>query len=138
RAVMIIEDEQVLAKNIRTYLERHQYEAIVVDSGEEAITRLDAFQPDVLVLDYHLPKMNGLEVLAHIRSRAPRIKVIMITGNATVEVAVQAMKAGAFDYLAKPVVLGELKLLVDRALGQERVETALDYMQARQASDGCM
>jgi len=138
RAVMIIEDEQVLAKNIKTYLERHEYEAMVLHSGEDAIGRLDAFQPDVVVLDYHLPKMHGLDVLAHIRSRAPRIKVIMITGNATVEVAVQAMKAGAFDYLAKPVVLGELKLLVDRALGQERVETTLDYIQARQASDSCL
>jgi DNA-binding NtrC family response regulator len=59
----------------------------------------------------------------------------MITGNATVEVAVQAMKMGAYDYLAKPVVLGELKLLVDRALGQERVEKTLNYMQARQASN---
>jgi DNA-binding NtrC family response regulator len=135
---MIIEDERVLAKNIKTYLERHEYEAVVVDSGEEAISRLDAFQPDVLVLDYHLPKMNGLDVLAHIRARAPRAKVIMITGNATVEVAVQAMKAGAFDYLAKPVVLGELKLLVDRALGQERVEAKLDYIQGRQASESCM
>jgi DNA-binding NtrC family response regulator len=135
---MIIEDERVLAKNIKTYLERHEYEAMVLDSGEEALSRLDAFQPDVLVLDYHLPKMNGLEVLAEIRGRAPRAKVIMITGNATVEVAVQAMKAGAFDYLAKPVVLGELKLLVDRALGQERVEAKLDYIQGRQASESCM
>jgi DNA-binding NtrC family response regulator len=135
---MIIEDERVLAKNIKTYLERHEYEAVVVDSGEEALTRLDAFQPDVLVLDYHLPKMNGLDVLAQIRGRAPRAKVIMITGNATVEVAVQAMKSGAFDYLAKPVVLGELKLLVDRALGQERVEAKLDYIQGRQASESCM
>jgi two-component system response regulator AtoC len=138
RAVMIIEDEVILAKNIKTWLERHGYEALVCNSGEEGLKRLDAFQPDVLVLDYHLPNMHGLAVLAQVRTRAPRIKVIMITGNATVEVAVQAMKAGAFDYLAKPVVLGELKLLVDRALGQERVETTLDYMQARQASNGCL
>jgi DNA-binding NtrC family response regulator len=138
RAVLIIEDELVLAKNIKTYLERHEYEAVAVHAGEDGIELLDSFQPDVVVLDYHLPRMNGLEVLAHIRARRPRIKVIMITGNATVEVAVQAMKAGAFDYLAKPVVLGELKLLVDRALGQERVETTLDYMQSRQASDSCL
>ena len=85
---------------------------MVVSSGEEAIRRLDAFQPDVPVLDYHLPKMNGLDVLAHIRSHAPRNKVIMITRNATVEVAVQAMKSGAFDYLAKPVVLGEYPAMI--------------------------
>jgi DNA-binding NtrC family response regulator len=134
RAVLIIEDELVLAKNIKTYLERHDYEAVAVHSGEDGIDALDAFLPDVVVLDYHLPKMNGLEVLSQIRSKIPAIKVIMITGDAKVEVAVQAVKAGAYDYLAKPVVLGELKLLIDRALGQERVETTLSYMQAKQAS----
>jgi two-component system response regulator AtoC len=134
RAVLIIEDELVLAKNIKTYLERHEYEAVTAHSGEDGIDKLDSFLPDVVVLDYHLPKMHGLEVLAQIQRKSAGIKVIMITGNATVEVAVQAMKAGAFDYLAKPVVLSELKLLVDRALGQERVENTLNYMQAKQAS----
>ena len=134
RAILIIEDELVLAKNIKAYLERHQYEAVAVHSGEEGIERLDEFLPDVVVLDYHLPKMNGLEILAQICRKIPSIKVIMITGNATVEIAVQAMKLGAFDYLSKPIVLRELKLIVDRALGQERVEKTLNYMQAQQAS----
>ncbi len=133
-AILIIEDELVLAKNMKAYLERHQYEAVAVHSGEEGIERLESFLPDVVVLDYHLPRMNGLEVLAQIRRRIPLIKVIMITGNATVEVAVQAMKLGAFDYLSKPIVLCELKLVVARALGQERVEKTLSYMQAQQAS----
>ncbi|MFC5510041.1 sigma-54-dependent transcriptional regulator [Massilia jejuensis] len=134
RAILIIEDELVLAKNIKAYLERHGYEAVTVDSGEDGLDRLDAFLPDVVVLDFHLPKMNGLEVLAQIRARIPLIKIIMITGNATVEVAVQAMKLGAFDYLPKPIVLGELRLLIDRALGHERVEKTLNYIQAQQAS----
>jgi two-component system, NtrC family, response regulator AtoC len=136
RAILIIEDEAVLAKNIKTYLERHGYEAVSVATGEEGLEKLEAFLPDVVVLDYHLPNMNGLEVLARLRSVSPDVKVIMITGHATVEVAVQAMKGGAYDYLSKPVVLSELKLLVDRALGQERVEKTLSYLQARQASNG--
>ncbi len=134
RAILIIEDELVLAKNIKAYLERHGYEAVTVDSGETGIARLDTFLPDVVLLDFHLPKMNGLEVLERLRSKLPSIKVIMLTGHATVEVAVQSMKLGAFDYLAKPIVLGELKLLLDRVVGQERVEKTLGYMQAREAS----
>jgi two-component system response regulator AtoC len=134
RAILIIEDELVLAKNIKAYLERYGYEAVAVHTGEDGIDRLDAFLPDVVVLDYHLPKMNGLEVLSQLRSKIPFIKVIIITGNATVEIAVQAMKLGAYDYLSKPVVLGELRLLIDRALGQERVEKTLSYMQSQQAS----
>jgi two-component system response regulator AtoC len=134
RAILIIEDELVLAKNIKAYLDRHEYETVTVHSGEEGIERLDGFLPDVVVLDYHLPKMNGLKVMEQLRSRIPSIKVIIITGNATVELAVQAMKSGAFDYLCKPIVLGELKLLIDRAVGQERVEKTLNCMRAQQAS----
>ena len=134
RAILIIEDELVLAKNMKTYLDRRDYEAVVAHSGEEGIERLAAFLPDVVVVDYHLPRMNGLDVLAQLRGRFPLIKVIIITGNATVELAVQAMKLGAFDYLCKPVMLGELALLIDRAVGQARVEKTLHYMQAQQAS----
>jgi two-component system, NtrC family, response regulator AtoC len=134
RAILIIEDEAVLAKNIKTYLERHEYEVVAAATGEEGLEKLEAFLPDVVVLDYQLPKMNGLEVLTRLRDKSPDTKVIMITGHATVEVAVQAMKSGAYDYLSKPVVLSELKLLVDRALGQERVEKTLNYLQTRQAS----
>jgi len=119
-AILIIEDERVLAKNIKTYLERHGHAAVVVHSGEEGLARLDGALPDVVVLDFHLPGVDGLEVLARIRARSASVKVIMITGDATVKVAVQAMKLGAFDYLSKPVVLRELRLLVDRALGLDR------------------
>ena len=134
RAILIIEDELVLAKNIRVYLERHGYEAVTVHSGEDGLARLDTFLPDVVVLDFHLPRMNGLELLAQLRARIPLIKIIMITGHATVELAVQAMKLGAFDYLSKPIVMSELSLLIDRALGQERVEKTLHTIQAQQAS----
>lgn len=135
RAILIIEDELVLASNMKTYLDRFDYQAVVAHSGEEGIERLVTFLPDVVVVDYHLPRMHGLEVLAQLRAQFPLIKVIIITGNATVELAVQAMKLGAFDYLCKPVVLSELKLLIDRAVRPARVEQALHHMPARQACE---
>ncbi|HHW78832.1 MAG TPA: sigma-54-dependent Fis family transcriptional regulator, partial [Xanthomonadaceae bacterium] len=132
-AILIIDDEATLAKNIKIYLSRHGYEARVATSGEEGLAQLDSFKPDVVLLDYQMQGLDGLEVLRRIRVEAAHIKVIMLTGHGGVQVAVEAMKAGAYDYLTKPVVLGELKLLLDKAVGQERLEGALTYYQNRQA-----
>ena len=66
-AVLIIEDEAILAKNMKTYLERQDFEAAVAASGEEGLAKLDAFHPDVVLLDYHLPGMDGLETRAEER-----------------------------------------------------------------------
>jgi two-component system response regulator AtoC len=128
RAVLIIDDEATLAKNIKAYLERYGYEVMQATSGEEGLAKAESFHPDVLLLDYHLPKMNGLQVLAQLRRRDASMKIIMLTGHGNVEVAVQGMKAGAYDYLSKPVALSELKLLIDKAIGQDRMEKTLGYL----------
>jgi len=132
-AVLIVDDEATLTKNIAVFLGRHGYEAETAGSGEEALERLETFRPDVVLLDFHLPGADGLETLKKIRAEHPETRVIMITGHSSVKVAVDAMKAGAFDYVAKPVVLGELKILLERAMGQERLEQALDYYTRRAA-----
>ena len=107
-AVMIIEDEAVLAKNIRTYLERHAYAVQCAASAEEGLAQLDSFAPDVVVLDFNLPGMDGLQALERIRARRPATQVIMLTGHGNVEMAVEAMKAGALDFLTKPLSLARL------------------------------
>jgi DNA-binding NtrC family response regulator len=134
-AILIIDDESTLVKNIRVYLGRHGHDTESAGSAEEGLALLEHFQPDVVLLDFHLPGMNGLEALGRIRERRPDAKVVMITGHSSVKVAVDAMKAGAYDYIAKPVVLGELRLLLDRAAGQERMAQALDYFTRRQGRE---
>jgi len=134
--ILIIEDEATLAKNIGRYLERNDYEVRLAASCEDGLEQFAAFSPDLVLLDYQLPGRNGLEALREIRTRDPHAKVILMTAHGSIEVAVEAMKAGASDYLNKPLVLKELKMLVDRALGQERLEGTLTYYQARQASKG--
>jgi DNA-binding NtrC family response regulator len=135
-AILIIEDEATLAKNIQRYLERAEYEVQVVSSGEQGLERFDGFQPDVVLLDYRLSGMDGLEVLRGIRERDAQVKVIFMTAHGNVETAVEAMKAGADEYLTKPVALAELRLLVDKAFGQDRIEGELSYYHARDARRG--
>ena len=137
-AVLIIEDEAILAKNIKQYLDRHSFEVRTVTSAEEGLKQLDEYKPDVILLDFNLPGMNGLEALAQIRGRDSQVRLIMLTGHGSVQMAVDAMKAGAHDYLIKPVVLSELKLRLEKMLGQDRMEQALSYYQQKEAEQGGM
>lgn len=135
-AVLIIEDEETLAKNIAAYLRRAGFDTVAAGDAESGIAQLDTFKPDVIVLDYSLPGIDGLEALRRIRAVDQHVKVIMITAHGNVRIAVDAMKASAFDYLAKPVVLSELRALIEKAVGEERREGALSYYQRRAGTGG--
>ena len=132
-AVLIIDDDPQLAKNIQTYLARAGFDVRACTSGEDGIKEFERFRPDVLLLDFRLPDLDGVEVLERLRPLDTRAQVIMMTGEGSVEVAVAAMKAGAHDYLTKPVVLKEIKLLLELAADRERLEGALGYYQQREA-----
>ncbi len=132
-AVLLIDDEELLARNIAVYLGRQGFEVQVAHSAEEGLALLDEWRPDAVVLDFNLPGLNGLEALARIQAIDPAIRVLMLTGHGNVEMAVEAMKAGAVDFLTKPVALGKLRLLLDRTLGEMRRDQALHYYQRRDA-----
>jgi len=134
-AVLIIEDEATLAANVKTYLLRSGYEAEVAGSAEEGLALLDSFRPDAVLLDMRLPGMDGLAALARLRQIDPKLIVILATGHGTVESAVEAMKTGAYDFLTKPVSLSKLRLVLEKALGDERRAEALSYLE-RRAADG--
>ena len=135
-AVLIIEDEVTLAKNIQRYLERAEHDVQVCTSGEEGLARFDSFQPDVVLLDYRLSGVDGLEVLRDIRNRDADVKIIFMTAHGNVQTAVDAMKAGANEFLTKPVALAELKLLVEKAVGQKQLEGTLSYYHGKDARHG--
>lgn len=135
-AVLIIEDEATLAKNIKSFLDRHGYEARTAATAEDGLAQLETFKPDIVLLDFHLPGMDGMQALARISELDSRIRTIMITGNSSIQMAVDAMKAGASDYLSKPVILSELRLRIEKILGQNRMEQTLTYYQERAARSG--
>lgn len=113
-AVLVVDDERTLARNIQSYLTRQGFEVRCAWSGAEALAVLDGFAPAVILLDLRLPDADGIELLPAIRVRAPTVRTVIMTGYASFSTAVLAIKSGADDYLAKPVVLGELRGLIDR------------------------
>jgi two-component system response regulator AtoC len=127
-AVLIIEDEEVLARKEAKYLSMEGFEVRVAHSAEQGLAELEGFKPDAVVLDYNLPgTLDGLECLRRIRTDNPGVRVIMVTGQGNERVAVDAMKAGAYDYLSKPVVLSELTVLIQRAMEQDRSDSQLAH-----------
>ena len=130
--ILIIEDELSLAKNVQTYLKRFGHDVHRAATGREGLEKYKEFAPDLVLLDLRLPDINGLDLLPELRSIDPDSKIILITAHGNVQVAVDAMKAGAWDYLSKPVILSELKRLIEKADGEDRLRGALAYYTERQ------
>src|SRR5439155_18080488 len=118
------------------YLERHAYATAGAYAGEVSLRLAEEKSPEVMVVDIHLPGIDGLEVLRRIREASPSTEVIMMTAYASIATAVEAMKRGAFDYLSKPVDLDELCVVVDKALSHARMRRELSYLKARSEVGG--
>ena len=119
--ILVVDDEEIVLRSCLRVLEGSGHETEAVQSGAEALARIDNGRYDVLVLDIMRPKLDGIEVLRRVKETHPDIEVIMITGLSQIDTAVRAMKLGAFDYLPKPFDPDELKLAVERALERRRL-----------------
>ena len=116
--VLVVDDEQSLRKVLAATLQREGYEVTVCGDGEEALTSLERDGADVVVTDLVMPRMDGLALLRKVVSRHPDVPVIVITAHGRIDSAVEAMKAGAFDFLAKPFDHGDLKAIISKAARQ--------------------
>ena len=119
-SILLIEDEPTLARNICIYLEREGLVVESASSGEVGLQRLEQIAPQLVILDYNLPGINGIQVLQEIMQKAPRTRVIMLTGAGSEQIAVDALKGGASDYLRKPVELAALRMVIERVLSRRR------------------
>jgi two-component system, NtrC family, response regulator AtoC len=126
RSVLLIEDEPTLGKNIRTYLVHYDYDVRIATSAEAGLAELETFNPDIIILDFNLPPgMNGMDALAKIRALNRRTKVIMFTAHGSIDLAVKAMRAGAYNFITKPVVLSKLRAMLEKAINDEPRDQAL-------------
>ncbi len=118
--ILIAEDEKNIGDLLVELLSRDDRKITVVHNGLEAIRKLRQHPFDLLITDLMMPEVDGMEVLHQARKLYPQILVIIITGYASLETAIQAVKEGAYDYLRKPFRLEELKISVDNAC--ERIQ----------------
>ncbi|NQT97251.1 MAG: sigma-54-dependent Fis family transcriptional regulator [Candidatus Marinimicrobia bacterium] len=128
--IHIIDDEKEIRYTLKKMFEISGYDVSTFSSGETALPVIMRDQPDVIILDLHLPGMDGLEILSRLKKFDSEIEVIMITGYADVVSAVKAIKLGARDYIKKPVVFEELNLIVHNALEVKKKNEQLNYLQA--------
>ena len=113
--VLVVDDEQSLRKVLAATLQREGYEVTVCANGEEALEALDRDGADVVVTDLVMPKMDGLALLRRVVAAHPDVPVIVITAHGRIDKAVEAMKSGAFDFLAKPFDNADLKAIIAKA-----------------------
>jgi DNA-binding NtrC family response regulator len=133
RSILLVEDEPLLSRNIVHYLQRGGYEVTPAPTLARGIAAYEEVRPDAVVVDHNLPDGTGIELIRHIRQRDVNSKIVMVTAHGNVTLAVTAMKAGADDYLTKPVSLEELGLLLNKLLSHRQVEESLAYYRRRDA-----
>ncbi len=107
-SVLLVDDEEEFLATVLKRLKKREINAGGAENGEEALKILDRDPVDVVVLDVKMPGMDGIQTLREIKKRFPLIEVFMLTGHASMEVAIEGMEIGAFDYLMKPVDIDEL------------------------------
>jgi len=118
RQIMIVDDEKNTREGLRWALEGQASQITLAEDGEQALVQLGQTPVDLVISDLRMPRMDGMELLQHLKEEFPETEFVMLTGHGTVETAVEAMKMGAFDYLIKPVNLEELGLLIQRVFEQ--------------------
>jgi len=132
--LLIIDDEPNILSTLRRALELEGYGVEVASSGKAGLAALDR-DIDMVLLDVVMPDMGGLDVLAAIRDRRPDVFVVMMSGNATIETAVQATKLGALDFLEKPISSDKLLITVQNALSYARLSREHRRLRARDRAD---
>jgi DNA-binding NtrC family response regulator len=126
--VLIIDDDPDVQEVLKDRLESLGYRAVPAFTGKQGLELLEETSPQMVFLDIELPDMNGLEALKAIRKRQNDVAVVIITAYGTIERAVQAMKDGAYDFVAKPLKPGYVALVVERAMERERLKREVEIL----------
>ncbi len=119
RRVLVVDDEESIRVVLRTLLRKHGYEVEVAESGEAALPLIDSFGPDVILTDVRMPKMGGMDLLATLKAKQYAATVIVMSAYGNMDLALEAMKAGAYDYVSKPFKPDEIVLALRKAEERE-------------------
>lgn len=127
-AILLVDDDPHCIDIISEVLKRTGLEVEVARDGEEALTKFTVKSFELILTDLMMPKMDGMSLLKEIRRREKEAVVLVITGFGTIESAVSAIKAGAYDYIPKPIKLDNLELIINRALEKKRLINQLNSL----------
>src|SRR5690606_19337527 len=111
-SILIIDDERSIRNTLKELLEYEKFDVSEAEDGQEGIKKVESSKFDLVLCDIKMPKMDGLEVLEKIQEKFPELPVVMISGHANIETAVEAIKQGAFDFISKPLDLNRLLVTV--------------------------
>ncbi len=120
--ILLVDDEPDVTRILSKRLGRRGYECQAAANGQEAVDAMGQFAFGVIIMDVKMPVMDGMSALQIIHSRWPKTQIILLSGHADMQLAVQAMSEGAFGYLMKPVDIDELLFKIEDAVTQIRLE----------------
>jgi NtrC-family two-component system response regulator AlgB len=129
--VLVVDDEKNIRQTMATALESMNYEVATASSGEEALRRMEAGGFQVVLLDLKLHQESGLDLLGEILRRDPSVSVVMVTAYASIETAVEAMRGGAYDFLAKPCTPDQVRQVLNRIERTRRLENRVVELESR-------
>ena len=126
--ILVVDDEPSNRSILTQVLVRAGYAVETADDGADALKQLDTFRPDLIILDYMMPDLGGMDVLRELRKREDDTPVIMITAYGTVERAVEAMKAGAYDFITRPFDPDHIELVVRKAIERQTLKREVEVL----------
>lgn len=119
--ILVVDDEELARRNLEHVLSKEQYEVMTAANGADALRKLETHEFDVVITDLKMASLDGMELIEKVSERYPDVKVIVVTGFASISSAIEAVKKGAFDYIAKPFKLDEVRSAVRKALEKKAV-----------------
>lgn len=128
KTILIVDDEEFIRLSLQQILSEEDYNVILNESGEEALRTVTEEEIDLVLLDLNLPDMSGLDILKKIKQYQPHILIIIMTGFASVESAVEALKLGAYDYIKKPFKADAIKLITKLALETQSLKKTVSEL----------
>ncbi|MFZ5987799.1 MAG: sigma-54-dependent transcriptional regulator [Bacillota bacterium] len=131
KKILIADDEKNMRWILKKNLKDEGFDVIEAVDGQEAFELFLDKEPDMVILDYRMPVVDGMEVLKRINTVNEKVPVIMITAHGSTDAAVEAMKLGAVDYISKPFDIEELKITIKKALNLEELNKTIDYLKTQ-------
>ena len=131
KTILVVDDDEIVLQVMNDLLEYKTMKVVTAKDGDEGLELFKKHQPKIVFLDFNMPKMNGIEVMEKILEMDPSVSVVIFTGGATVNTAVEAMKKGAYDYVTKPMSFTKISLLIDRIINSQTLMEEYQLLQAK-------